>query len=123
MSKLTKEALRFQRRRNRSKRSLNSDLTRPRLVVFRSARHIYGQIIDDLKGQTLAACSTVEKSVQEQIQTAHSKIEKSQLVGQELAKRALAKNIKDIIFDRNGFIYHGRVKAFADGAREGGLNF
>ncbi len=123
MSTFSKTKLRFERRRNRSKRRSNSDLSTPRLVVFRSSRHIYGQIVDDLKSTTLVSCSTVDKDLQDQIKTAKTKIEQSELVGKELAARALKKKINNIVFDRNGFIYHGRIKAFADGARSGGLKF
>ena len=123
MKTKSKKLVRFQRRRNRSKRRSNSDLSRLRLVVFRSAKHIYGQIVDDNETHTLVACSTVEKSMQSQLQKAATKMEQSQIIGKELAKRAVKKDIKEIVFDRNGFIYHGRIKAFADAARSGGLNF
>jgi len=123
MRVFSKDVIRFQHRRNRSKRHANSDLSRLRLVVFRSARHIYGQIVDDIEKRTLVACSTVEKSLQAELKKAATKVEQSQIIGAELAKRALAKNIKEIVFDRNGFIYHGRLKAFAEAARSGGLNF
>lgn len=123
MNTKSKKLVRFQRRRNRSKRRSNSDLSRLRLVVFRSAKHIYGQIVDDNEKHTLVACSTVEKSMQSQLQKAATKMEQSQIIGKELAKRAVKKDIKEIVFDRNGFIYHGRIKAFADAARSGGLNF
>lgn len=123
MNTNSKKLVRFQRRRNRSKRRPNSDLSRLRLVVFRSAKHIYGQIVDDNEKRTLVACSTVEKSMQTQLQEASTKMEQSQIIGKELAKRAVEKDIKEIVFDRNGFIYHGRIKAFADAARSGGLNF
>ena len=123
MSILSKNAKRFQRRRNRSKRPATGDLSRMRLVVFRSARHIYGQIINDIDKHTLVACSTVDKAIQAELKKAGSKIEQSQIVGKELAERALAKDINEIVFDRNGFIYSGRVKALADAARKSGLNF
>ncbi len=123
MGVISKDEIRFQRRRNRSKRPANSNITRLRLVVFRSARHIYGQIVDDIEKRTLVACSTVEKSMRAKLEKAPTKVEQSQIIGAEMAKRALAKNIKEIVFDRNGFIYHGRVKAFAESARSGGLNF
>ncbi|NQT98086.1 MAG: 50S ribosomal protein L18 [Candidatus Marinimicrobia bacterium] len=123
MNTNSKKLVRFQRRRNRSKRRPNSDLSRLRLVVFRSAKHIYGQIVDDNEKRTLVACSTVEKSMQTQLQEASTKMEQSQIIGKELAKRAVENDIKEIVFDRNGFIYHGRIKAFADAARSGGLNF
>lgn len=90
---------------------------RPRLCVFRSGKHMYAQIINDVNGNTLVATSSLV------LKADKSGKDLAKLVGQEIAKAALAKNIKNIVFDRNGFIYHGRVKSLADGAREGGLNF
>ncbi len=91
----------------------------PRLNVFRSAKHIYAQIIDDVNGVTLAAASTMDK----EFEGAGGNTEAARKVGQMIAKRALDKDIKDVVFDRGGYIYHGRVKELAEGAREGGLNF
>lgn len=91
----------------------------PRLNVFRSAKHIYAQIIDDVNGVTLAAASTMDK----EFEGAGGNAEAARKVGQMIAKRAMDKNIKDVVFDRGGYIYHGRVKELAEGAREGGLNF
>ena len=91
----------------------------PRLNVFRSAKHIYAQIIDDVNGVTLAAASTMDK----EFEGAGGNAEAARKVGQMIAKRAIDKNIKDVVFDRGGYIYHGRVKELAEGAREGGLNF
>lgn len=100
---------------------LGTDL-RPRLSVFRSAKHIYAQVIDDTNGHTLAAASSVEKEVRE-----HPKFENKKAtavyVGKLIAERALENGVKKVVFDRNGFLYHGRVKAVSDGAREAGLNF
>ena len=96
---------------------------RPRFSVYRSLNDIYGQIIDDVSGKTLVALSTNSKEVKEEIAAAKTKVEKSSLVGKLLAKMAIEKNISAVVFDRNGYLYHGRVKAFADGAREGGLKF
>jgi large subunit ribosomal protein L18 len=96
---------------------------RPRLTVYRSLNEIYGQIIDDVSGKTLVAISTNAKDVKEELTSAKSKVEKSTLIGKLLAKKAIEKNISSVVFDRNGYLYHGRVKAFADGAREGGLKF
>ena len=96
---------------------------RPRLTVYRSLDEIYGQIIDDVSGKTLVAISTNAKDVKEELTSAKSKVEKSTIVGKLLAKKAIEKNISAVVFDRNGYLYHGRVKAFADGAREGGLKF
>lgn len=96
---------------------------RPRLTVFRSLNHIYAQIIDDVQGVTLVASSTLDGAVKEMIKPETKKVEESKLVGMTIAKKAIEKNIKSVSFDRNGFLYHGRIKALADGAREGGLNF
>lgn len=96
---------------------------RPRFSVYRSLNEIYGQIIDDVTGKTLVALSTNSKEVKQEIASVKTKVEKSTLAGKLLAKKAMEKNINAVVFDRNGYLYHGRVKAFADGAREGGLKF
>ena len=94
----------------------------PRLAVYRSTKHIYAQLIDDEKHVTVCSASSVDKDLKEKL--AHGgNIEAAKLVGETLAKRAAAKNIVDVVFDRGGFVYHGRVAALADAAREGGLNF
>lgn len=95
---------------------------RVRLSIFRSGRHIYAQIIDDSKGVTLAHASTVEKELLGKLSSG-STIEAAKLVGAAIAERAKKAQVTDVVFDRGGFLYHGRVKALADGAREGGLNF
>ena len=92
----------------------------PRLAVFRSAKHIYAQIIDDVAGNTLAAASTLDASLKENY---GGNKEAAAAVGKLIAERALEKGIKTVVFDRGGMIYHGRVKALADGAREAGLEF
>ena len=91
---------------------------RPRLNVFRSLNHIYAQVIDDSKGHTLAAASTLDKDV-----AGGSKLEEAQAVGKLVAERARAAGVIKVVFDRGGYLYHGRVKALADSAREGGLDF
>lgn len=96
---------------------------RPRLNVFRSARHIYAQIIDDDKGYTLVAASTVEAETKGKITDENTKVQEAKLVGQMIAKRAIEKGIDKVVFDRAGYLYHGRIKALADGAREAGLQF
>ncbi|MFA6456782.1 MAG: 50S ribosomal protein L18 [Bacteroidota bacterium] len=96
---------------------------RPRFSVYRSLNDIYGQIIDDATGKTLVALSTNSKEVKQEVAAVKTKVEKSTLVGKLLAKKAIEKKISSVVFDRNGYLYHGRVKAFADGAREGGLKF
>ncbi len=95
---------------------------RTRLTVFRSSKHIYAQLIDDAKGQTLAAASSLEKPLRENAKTG-ANIDAAKAVGKLIAERAKEKGIKDVVFDRGGYLYHGRIKALADAAREGGLNF
>jgi large subunit ribosomal protein L18 len=95
---------------------------RARLSIFRSGRHIYAQVIDDGAGKTLAAASSLDKDLREKLKTSADKAAAG-AVGKLIAERAIAAGIKDVVFDRGGYLYHGRVKALADGAREGGLNF
>ena len=95
---------------------------RARLSVFRSSKHIHVQLIDDLKGETLAAASSLEKTMREKNKTG-ANIAAAKEVGKLIAERATAKGIKDVVFDRGGYIYHGRIKALAEAAREGGLQF
>jgi large subunit ribosomal protein L18 len=95
---------------------------RARLSVFRSSKHIYAQVIDDIKGETLASASSLEKSLREGLKTG-ANIDAAKTVGKVLAERAAAKGVKEVVFDRGGYLYHGRVKALADAAREGGLKF
>lgn len=106
----------------REKKVIRGTATRPRLLVFRSHKHIYVQIIDDTCAQTITSCSTLEPSIQKQLTTT-SNITASLLVGETIGKRLVEKNIKSVIFDRNGKPYHGRIKAIAEGARKSGLNF
>jgi large subunit ribosomal protein L18 len=109
--------------RDKVRRKVHGTPECPRLSVYRSLNHIYAQIIDDTTGKTLVATSTLSKVVREQLQGVKGKISRGKLVGLTAAKKALEKNIKEVVFDRGGFLYHGRVKAVADGAREGGLKF
>lgn len=113
-----------QDRRNKIKKRIRKDITgtqsRPRLAVFRSNKEIYAQIVDDVEGKTLVAASSRDKDV---TSTEGSKIEKAALVGKALAEKAKQAGIETISFDRGGYLYHGRVKSLADGAREGGLKF
>ena len=95
---------------------------RKRLSVHRSSQHIYAQIIDDVKGETLVAASSLEKTMREKQKTG-ANIEAAKAVGKLIAERAKEKGIKEVVFDRGGYLYHGRIKALADAAREGGLNF
>lgn len=111
-----------QRRHERIRRNLHGTAERPRLNVFRSLLHIYAQVIDDDLGNTLVAASTLDPEVREQLEGLN-KSQQAARVGQLVAKRALDKGLKTVVFDRGGYPYHGRVKALADGAREGGLEF
>jgi len=119
MSNLQLKAKRYQARKARVRARIIGTLERPRFSVFRSNAHIYGQLIDDAKGKTLISCSDLDVKGKSKL----TKIQAAQNVGEELAKKALAKKIKLVTFDRNGFMFHGRVKALADGARKGGLEF
>jgi len=110
------------KRKKRIRKKMIGTVERPRLSVFRSAKHIYSQIIDDSQGITLVTASTTEKEVREQ-QKFENKIAAAAYIGQLLAERAVQKGIKSVVFDRNGFLYHGRVKAVSDGARKAGLDF
>jgi large subunit ribosomal protein L18 len=110
------------RRKSRIRKKVMGTEERPRLSVFRSARHIYAQIIDDASGCTLVAANSLEKAVTEAA-AKKKKVDKAVMVGKLVAERAKAKGIDKVVFDRNGFLYHGRVKAVSDGAREAGLQF
>ena len=112
----------FDRRKQRVRRSLGENSGgRPRLSVFRSSKHIYAQLIDDAKGQTVAAASSLEKELRGTLKTGADKAAAT-AVGKLLAERAKKVGIDKVVFDRGGYRYHGRIKALADGAREGGLN-
>lgn len=110
------------KRHQRVRNKISGTAECPRLCVYRSLNHIYAQIIDDVKGNTLAACSTMEKDVKA-LTEGKSKSEQAKIVGAELAKKAVAKGIENVVFDRGGYLYIGRVQSLADGAREGGLKF
>ena len=111
------------RRKQRVRLSLRRSAGgRPRLSVFRSSKHIHAQLIDDLKGETLVAASSLEKSMREGRKTG-ANIDAAKAVGKLLAERAKEKGVKEVVFDRGRYLYHGRVKALADAAREGGLSF
>jgi large subunit ribosomal protein L18 len=116
---ITKE-IRRQKIKFRVRRKISGTTQKPRLSVFRSNTEIYAQLIDDQTGQTLAAASSKEKDIAAQKGT---KVEKSKLVGAAIARKANELGLKDVTFDRSGYLYHGRVKAVAEGAREGGLLF
>lgn len=113
----------MKKNKNRRKRKLIGTSERPRLVVSRSLRHIYGQIIDDYQQKTLVGASSKNEELKSSVEKAKSKTEVGTLVGKLLATKAKEKKITKVVFDRNGYAYHGRIKALADGAREGGLDF
>ena len=111
------------RRANRVRKQVRRAAAgRPRLSVFRSSKHIYAQVIDDAKGVTLASASSLEKSLREGAKTG-ADVDAAKAVGKLVAERAVKNGVKDVVFDRGGYLYHGRVKALADAAREGGLSF
>ena len=113
----------FQRRQSRARaKLLRTAGGKPRLSVFRSGRHIYAQVIDDVAGRTLAAASTLDKDVRGALKTGADKAAAAR-VGSLIAERAKAKGVDRVVFDRGGYLFHGRVKALADAAREGGLRF
>jgi len=120
---MTKQSDRIMRRQGRVRGVLRRAAgDRKRLTVFRSSKHIYAQVIDDTEGSTLASASSIEKATREGLKTGAS-VEAAKAVGKLIAERAQEKGVKDVIFDRGAYLYHGRVKALADAAREGGLNF
>ena len=115
--------LRRKRRKWRSRKKIFGTGERPRLSVYRSGRHIYCQLIDDTCGRTLEAASTLSPEIRDEVKSCSWNVKGAAAVGALIAKRALAKGIKKISFDRNGYRYHGRVKALAESARENGLDF
>jgi large subunit ribosomal protein L18 len=106
--------------KHRIRKKLSGSQERPRLTVFRSNKQIYAQLVDDLTGKTLLAVSSLDKAIAE---NKVKKTEQAKLVGKLAAEKSKEAGIKEVVFDRNGYLYHGRVKAFADAAREGGLKF
>ncbi|MDL1963643.1 MAG: 50S ribosomal protein L18 [Deltaproteobacteria bacterium] len=122
MGSLDQRRLSRLKRKKRIRKSIFGTQQRPRLSIFRSAKHIYAQIVDDATGHTLVSVSTLEQLVKESPEY-NNKISVAILVGKLVAERASERGIKKVVFDRNGFLYHGRVKAVSDGAREAGLDF
>lgn len=121
MSQATKSKALFARRKERTRIQIRKKAVgRVRLSVFRSGKHIYAQLIDDTKGQTLAAASTLDKDVKAE---KPASIEAAKSVGAAIAKKATKAGVKEVVFDRGGYLFHGRVKALADAARENGLSF
>ncbi|MGD0026659.1 MAG: 50S ribosomal protein L18 [Xanthobacteraceae bacterium] len=120
---MTKLSDRIMRRQGRVRGALRRAAgERKRLSVFRSSKHIYAQVIDDDEGVTLASASSIEKMARDGLKTGAS-VDAAKAVGKLIAQRAQEKGVKDVVFDRGGYLYHGRVKALAEAAREGGLNF
>jgi large subunit ribosomal protein L18 len=111
------------KRKLRIRKSISGTPDRPRLCVFRSSKHIYAQVIDDTKGYTIASASTLDVELRSQGDTKKKKVEKDVEVGKLIAKKAKENGVTKVVFDRNGYLYHGRVKAVSDGARENGLEF
>jgi len=122
MGKLGKVEARL-RRKKRIRKKVKGTPERPRLCVFRSLKHIYAQVVDDTQNRVLEASSTMSKDLKEKFPKVHGNIKEAREVGLAIAKRLLNKGITKVVFDRNGYKYHGRVKALADAAREGGLIF
>ena len=123
MNRIELKNKRYARRNRRVRKNITGTSERPRLTIFRSAEHIYAQIIDDATARTLASASTTDREVKAKLGGDMSKTDKCKIVGTVLAERAKSANVSTVAFDRNGFLYHGRVKALADAAREGGLDF
>jgi len=122
MSKNKKKSARIRTKTYLRKRILGTP-QKPRLVVFKSLRHIYAQLVDDTSQKTITCASSLTKDLQAEISNAKSKTEKAKIIGKKIADIAKEKKFESVVFDRNGYLYHGRVKAVADGAREGGLKF
>jgi large subunit ribosomal protein L18 len=119
----TKDDRRVRIKHRIRKRVLGNE-ARPRLTVFRSVAHIYVQVVDDMSGRTIASASTVESAVKGSLKNAKGgNVAGAKVIGKTIAERLLEKGVKRVVFDRNGFLYHGRVKAVADAAREAGLEF
>ena len=122
MEKNKAKAVRLQRRRNHIRKSVFGSVERPRLAVFRSDKHIYAQVINDFDGHTLASAASTDRKVMGDLPNGGN-VEAAKLIGKIIAERALAAGVTKVAFDRGGHYYHGRIKALADAAREGGLKF
>lgn len=105
------------------RKTIVGTVERPRLTIYRSLNHLYAQVVDDVHGKTLVAASTLSKDLREEFKQVKGHREVAKKLGVAVAKKAIEKNVKKVVFDRNGYLYHGVVKALADGAREGGLEF
>ncbi|HEY8344564.1 MAG TPA: 50S ribosomal protein L18 [Bacillota bacterium] len=111
------------KRHQRIRKKLIGTTERPRLAVYKSLHHIYAQIIDDTAGKTLISASTVDPEIKKKLKGFGGNVESAKLIGKLIAERALAKGVKQVVFDRGGHVYHGRIAALAEAAREGGLEF
>ncbi|MEA3361540.1 MAG: 50S ribosomal protein L18 [Thermodesulfobacteriota bacterium] len=111
------------KRKKRVRKKIEGSSERPRLTVFKTSRHIYAQIIDDSNGRTLLSASSISKDILSKAQGIGGNIKGAKLIGETIGKKGKEKGIEEVVFDRNGFLYHGRVKALADAARENGLKF
>jgi len=120
---IPKKAHKREKKKIRIRKKITGTAERPRLTVYRSSTHGYTQIVDDATGKTLLSVSTNSKDIREEFKALKSPVERYKHLGSLTAKRAIEKNITTVVFDRNGYLYHGRVKALADGAREAGLKF
>jgi large subunit ribosomal protein L18 len=123
MKPIIRKQVRRQRRKRRVRKQIFGTPERPRLTVFRSHKNMYAQIIDDMGGRTLVAASTQEPPLAEKIDGAGGNAKAAEVVGEALAAKAVEAGIKQVVFDRNGYPYHGRVKSLAEAARKGGLKF
>ena len=123
MKPAVRKVFRRQRRKRRVRKRITGTQDRPRLTVFRSHKNIYAQIIDDTKGQTLVAASTLEKTLGEKLSGAGGNKQAAAAVGSAVAAKAIEAGIKTVVFDRNGYVYHGRVRELAEAARKAGLVF
>ncbi len=111
------------RRKKHIRKVVNGTAAKPRLVVYRSLKHIYAQMVDDLEGKTLIHCSSNSPKIADKLKKAKSKVDQGFIIGQMVGDEAMKKKIAEAVFDRNGYVYHGRVKAVAEGARKAGLKF
>ncbi len=123
MKPILKKAVQRARRKKHVRKNVYGQPSRPRLTVFRSNKNMYAQIIDDVEGRTLVSASTKEKAVSERLATGAGNRAAAQAVGETLATKAVEKGIKKVVFDRNGYAYHGRVRELAEAARKAGLEF
>lgn len=122
MNRLLAKRTRQRARKNRVRRKVCGTAERPRLTVYKSLKHVYAQIIDDTTGNTLVSASTVGRDLRDELKKT-ADVDAAKMVGQSIGRKAMSRNIKKVVFDRNGYLYHGKVKALADAAREAGLEF